>query len=639
MHPDATTLTTGRPTTDTFLFGKDGLTCGIVVPKVSVDIAPEMTSPYGLLLWPTSRFVRKESTMLFHPEQGLAGTNLRLVAGGRTFSPEPGSVRARWRSSDPKRPVVEVRWHALGYTVVELFFFADDLEGSTLIRHVGVRSSGEDDTSHRLEGIILPIVPNPYIFDGLPIEEERGFATSGSQIRLAIEGNPCGESDVDCELFERFITLRAGSTIDRQRDHSLRGTFSYWLHLTGEEQSSQTHPRVVDRRTLPNDEIGEVVRRCLTGMLGTIDGRGRFDASIFQYGYEWGQDAAVVAEALTTFGEVEAARSVLSNILERLTSDEGRIAESSRFRDGPMAELNANGALLTSIARYARATDDLSLANEFRDRITAIGDLVADRQDIAELGGIVGRRDLWERLPWAGMEAGFDIATHSYCARGLDDGAELLEMLDESARAERWRRAADTVARSMRDGGIFVDGERLVARRSVDGTVATTLRPTGTYDDARYLPYLPSVRPDTGELLADPDAVLALPIVHGHIPPDSPIAANTLALLDDHLWNATGIGGYLRSPLPSEPDAPGPWTFPTAWIAEAHLICGNEERAMRAFDWLVDIGGEATSFYEFYGPRRTPPFPPTGIIVWGWAQIALLADRVLRLRRTGSTEA
>jgi hypothetical protein len=46
--------------------------------------------------------------------------------------------------------------------------------------------------------------------------------------------------------------------------------------------------------------------------------------------------------------------------------------------------------------------------------------------------------------------------------------------------------------------------------------------------------------------------------------------------------------------------------------------------ALRAIEWLAHKAKQGGSWFEFYGYRPTPPLPPTGIIVWGWAQFVTL---------------
>jgi hypothetical protein len=59
-------------------------------------------------------------------------------------------------------------------------------------------------------------------------------------------------------------------------------------------------------------------------------------------------------------------------------------------------------------------------------------------------------------------------------------------------------------------------------------------------------------------------------------------------------------------------------------MAAAYLEAGDEQMAMRAVDWLMRKAGVGGSWLEFYGERPTPPLPPAGIIVWGWAQFVTL---------------
>jgi hypothetical protein len=151
--------------------------------------------------------------------------------------------------------------------------------------------------------------------------------------------------------------------------------------------------------------------------------------------------------------------------------------------------------------------------------------------------------------------------------------------------------------------------------------------PTNDYRDVRYRPYIPVGRDLGRSRRSSPDSVEALPITLGLLRPDGTLTGTTLDRLDRELWDATGIGGYLRSPVESDPDSPGPWPFVTAWIAEAELRSGKFDRGFRTTNWLLERAGDAGSWHEFYGPLRKSPYPPVGIIVWGWAQYLLLCIR------------
>ena len=115
----------------------------------------------------------------------------------------------------------------------------------------------------------------------------------------------------------------------------------------------------------------------------------------------------------------------------------------------------------------------------------------------------------------------------------------------------------------------------------------------------------------------------ALPIVYGLVDPASDLARATLEALRD-LWNPTGIGGYARYNVDSDLDSPGPWPFATAFMAAAETEARLDERAGGTIAWLLDAAGAGGSWFEYYGPRESPPYPPVGIIIWGWAQYILL---------------
>ena len=66
------------------------------------------------------------------------------------------------------------------------------------------------------------------------------------------------------------------------------------------------------------------------------------------------------------------------------------------------------------------------------------------------------------------------------------------------------------------------------------------------------------------------------------------------------------------------------------YMAAACLEAGDVERGQRAIGWLVDRAGAGASWLEFYGKRPTPPLPPTGILVWAWAEwITLVVKHLL----------
>ena len=600
-------------------------------------------SPYGLLLWSPDEFVRTESTWLYHPESGLGGTMIAIDHSGGRHRPAHRSTHVEWIDPTATDSGLLVRWDAGGLPVTERFtpipsFGTIGPGGLRREIEVSFPPAGEITTESIAATIICGLHPNPLLFEGLPRttspatlgmyrqglpEEERRADQSPVMEFVVVEpGAPPGL------LFERFVQVE-GEVVP---EHGLRLVVEY---------------RVIDRRgsidagvqwiTTPTGADPEGLSgrltaqsaRSIQGIRSVVDRAGRFDASVWQYGYEWGQDAAMVAIAAAYCGEHEIAWRIMENILDRLVDPEGRVAESSRFRGGDLAELNANGAVLSAAATCALLSGEVDRLRARIDTLRRIGELVVDASKGTDSGLIEGRRDLWERLPWMGVEEGADIATNSFVARGLLDISPILRSLGDEQSADRWERRGRDLVDSMfsEETGRFIENGKLIHRRLRGGEIAETMEGTSDYDDLRYRPYIPVGSTPGGRRRSVPDSVEALPIVHSLLPPDSAVAGATLDRLDAELWDATGIGGYLRSPLESDPDSPGPWPFVTAWIAEAELRVGRLGRALRTTNWLLDRAGAAGSWHEYYGPLRSSPAPPVGIIVWGWAQYLLLCVR------------
>ena len=632
MHPDAQT---NASETEYFFLGN-----GQITAVLQWSRNREM-SPYGLLLWGPDLFPRKESTFLFHPESGLGETMLTLTIDSNEYQATHEKTRVRWESIDPLTPVVSVEWEAGPVQITERFsiqqvdaFAEDEVEIQTfLVREVYLdldHSSTERKKQHINAEIRLGIKPNPYLFSALPSwnEEEHRFIIDG-YVLLTVA------STKETKQFERFLRIDQSVA----QEESLPPRFFYHIPPDVFDRPILNHHGSTEPLTRQSNELtpnSDFCERVLSqlgksriGINSCVSNAGAFDASIWQYGYEWGQDAAMVASACCCSGDFEIAESILINILEDLTSLGGQIVESSRFREGELTELNANGAVLLALRDYTRATGDISLIREGWERISDIASLLLQPDSIHRSGLIHGRRDLWERLPWMGLKSGFEVATNTFCAEGLIAGAELASIVGSNDVASRWKRAAEAMRQAMihHSSLSFVEDGRIIHRRLLDGSVQREMVPEAAYHDKRYTPYIPKEIPDLSPQLCDPDSVSALPILYDIVDPRSKLARTTLDYLYKHLWNPTGIGGYARSPLPSDPDSPGPWPFVTAWMAEAELKAGLIDRAQQTTEWLLKMAGEGGSWFEYYGERESPPYPPVGIIVWGWAQYILLVVR------------
>ncbi|MCB0711599.1 MAG: hypothetical protein KDD67_04635 [Ignavibacteriae bacterium] len=648
MHPDRKT---NAPDTEYFFLGDGFLSVAIQWSK-----NPEM-SPYGILLWGTEAFQRKDGTALFHPELGLGGTMLTVVIGSQKYRPTHETTRVWWESSELIEPVVGVEWIAGDIRVVERFSVASWNDEPPAKDRYGISQSEFNCHFLRRDILLLPnaqssdvpsegsivasLYPNPILYNQLPMRRAEselfGSPSSYGDSFLTLEAN------ASPQYFERFFTFVQPvdfQSIDSNEPDD-RDELSLFYRLPdylAEEIPSAIKGEKIDlplfngnqeqhlsfaQRLLRQLEISRI------GINGTISEDGAFNASIWQYGYEWGQDAAMLATACCYVGDFEIAKAILSHILLVLTSDDGHVAESSRFRDGELTELNANGAVLLALRDYYWFTRD---GDFLRRNWSYIGDIVAllcEPEHLHPSGLLVGRRDLWERLPWMGLLSGFDVATNTFCSEGLIAASYLAGLLGIEGKCAEWRELGETMHRAMFNHLTFsfVEDNRIVHRRLLDGTVQTTMVAEARYGDQRYIPYVPDHVADITPRLCDPDSVSALPILYNLIDPRSTLAQNTLNHLHEHLWNPTGIGGYGRSPIPSDPDSPGPWPFVTAWMAEAELKGGMTERAKETTEWLLTMANNGGNWFEYYGERQSPPYPPTGIIVWGWGQYLLLAIR------------
>jgi hypothetical protein len=381
-------------------------------------------------------------------------------------------------------------------------------------------------------------------------------------------------------------------------------------------------------------EIERIFTASAMGLRAAVASSGRFDASIWQYGYEWSGDASIVAEALVYSGQFEVAQSVMENILTRLTIDEGMAMESSRFRGGKDAELNNNGEILKACRTYLDWTGDRDFIEMHYPRIKAIADYLLRPEYLnEETGLLMASRDIWERNEAMGILPGYDIAHQTFGILGLRDAAYIAKAFDREDDKVRW----NTAGKRMRESFLnhpthsMIEDGRIIKRRLLDGSVQMGL--ISKTDNAEFRKrFMPEGMPLAGKgaRLWEPDISECFPICYGVIDPRSDVAKKTMESLES-LWSqAWEGGGYGRYNVDSEPDSPGPWPFATMYMAVSAFEAGDFPRLQRALEWLIDSAGPGGSWFEFLGDRPTPPLPPTGIIVWAWAQwITLVVKHIL----------
>jgi hypothetical protein len=616
LHPD---FETTLPETEYFFLGGGGLEAAI---QWSTN---EDATPLGLLIQYSGPYGRKWSSYSFHPEYGLSRTMLTVILEGVRYQPDH-NTRVVWYPAET--PGIVAMWQAGEATVIETFYANPD--ETLLIREVTVQKP-EGLAEAALEVSLYANPAHFHAFSG----NEYTLEAAGRDLYLSVG------SALPGVYKERTLTVPfvdAGDTLQTTLIYSLQSDIysgptnpphilkareaEYWKHTglrwTGQMRSQLHH------------EIERLFTASAMGLRAAI-GSG-FDASIWQYGYEWSGDASMVVEALVYSGQFEAAQGLLSRILSVMTNEEGMAMESSRFRGGLDAELNNNGEIL----RACRVFYEWTNSNDFRyyARIRAIADYLLRPEFLnAETGMLVAARDIWERSAQTGILPGYDVSHQTFAILGLRDAAWIADKLEQHDDAQRWRAAATRMRESFLDHPThsMIDGGQIVKRRLLDGSVQHALSTVGI-DPQFAKDFVPDEMPlaKEGERAWDPDVSQCFPICYRLIDPRSDIAKKTIESMDI-LWSqAWEDGGYGRYNIMSEPDSPGPWPFATAFMAAACLEAGDYERAHRAMVWLIERAGAAGSWFEFYGDRPTPPLPPTGIIVWGWAQwITLVVKHML----------
>lgn len=602
-------MNSGRAEVDHFVIGDGALAC-----VVEWSRSPDR-EPYGLLVAEPGRMARREATLLWHPEHRLRRTMLTVIVDGVRCSPQYQSTTVEWGEEGD----VLIRWRA-GTADVE--------ERLRTIHQVLRREVTVHAPAARRVRVEAALYGNPLLFDEL--EASGSHLAALGLTSIALYGG---------EPFERFIT--ATPTRDERDVYSWR--FEY-ISPCGRDalraHSSPLHRRAGEQARpglpLPEGELPHTNRSIVAAthesrqlaisrhsMRAAVSRDGRFNASLFQYEFEWGLDAAMVSSAASLAGDHTLAAEILTNILERLSNEAGMIAEASRFRGGELSELNGNGAVLDALWRYWLVSRDDDLPRRFWERIVAIAEYPLRDEFSHESGLLRTRRDFWERYPWQGVGEGFELGHQVFCAVGLASAAQLAAIVGDDERAERWRYASERIRRAMIEHpshSLVVDG-RFIRRRLVDGSVETSLVADTAWDREEYAPYLPANH-DATPRACEPDVTEVLPIVYGLVDPAADVALATLDAVDA-LWSPRG--GYTRYNIASDPDSPGPWPFATAMVAAAELRSGRGDRAKRATDWLLHTAGAGGSWLEYYGERASPPHPPIGIIVWGWAQYIILA--------------
>ncbi len=612
LHPDAQT----NPSDTEYFF----LGSGKIQAAIQWSKNPN-ASPYGLIISRPEYFSRKSGSLLFHPELGLERTMITIIIDGVRYKAKHDDLMMEWREYE-NVPNVFATWHAGEYTIRESMHTSP--ESNTLIRWVNV--IGANDKNVQIE---TALYANPNIFSHFGSDKNFLFANGYDTIRIE------GKQKVTFD--ERFIRITPepffggsleahllyvlGEEQTREISHSFESEKKYWAKTTIISDSQTTNHE---------SQLTNLFKAAKIGLRSAIASNGSFDASIWQYGMEWGRDAAMISEALVYSGQFELAKKVLENILTKLTNEEGIVAEASRFRGGVNSELDSNGLVLSALHTYYEWTGDDIFIKEHWKRISAIADYLLRPEFLDEETGMLkASREIWERMESMGIEPGYDIAHQTFAILGLQAAVNLAEVVGNKEKNIDWRDAADRAYMSYKSHKIYslIEDGKIIKRRLLDGSIQKELHVERKKESGDFFKkFMPDEMPlaKGSRHLLEPDVSQCFPIIYGLVDPKSDIARNTMQDLEN-LWSqAWDDGGYGRYDISGEPDSPGPWALATCFMAQAYFEMDELEKGMRAIYWLIEKAGSGGSWFEFYGERPTPPLPPTGILVWAWAQFITL---------------
>jgi hypothetical protein len=604
LHPDSQT---NPPDTEYFFLGS-----GKIQAAIQWSRNTECT-PLGIIFSMPNHFSRKSGSLLFHPELGLERTMITVIIDGIRYKVKHDDLKVCWSEFEGV-PNVLATWHAGKYEILQSFYTCPD--SHALIQWIGI--SGVQQENVEIE---TALYANPNIFSSFGSQDTILY-DAGYNIVYLTALQPA-------RINERYITINA--------QPFEKGKEAHLVYVTGTQNEKVELQKVFEREreywkktthitSQTNTAIVDLYNAAKFGLRSVVASNGRFNSGIWQYGMEWGRDASMVVEGLVCSGQFEIARSVLQNILTKLTNDQGMVAEASRFRGGVNSELDSNGLVLRALHIYWHSTGDDSLIREHWKRIEAVAQYLLRSEFLDEDTGMLkSSRDIWERNEAMGIKYGYDVAHQTFGIVGLEAASALAQFIGEKEKKELWENAA----KKMRTSFLFhsmhamISDDRIIKRRLIDGQVQRKFLVDNSKESSEFFSKFVSEEMPLGKSgahILEPDVSQCFPIIYGIVKADSETARLTMQELEK-LWSQTWDGGgYGRYDFSGEPDSPGPWALATCFMAQAYFTMGENEKGVQALDWLISKAGRGGAWFEFYGDRPTPPLPPVGILPWAWAQ-------------------
>jgi len=561
--------------------------------QAAIQIAPSGDgTPIGLLIMDPDQLAKKRESLTMDPNYGLEQTMIRIRSGRSWLFPQGNTLRAHWWK-DSSIPVVRVVWQNSGYFISE-FFCCPDFKKPVMVREVRIKS---------LRKIAATLKLRTGLFRDC--------------VQKILHLNPGDEQN----LFFHYTLEPSRKKVHLKSLSKAKigyQTVKYWRSAA---KVSFGHPL-----------LDHYFDAALYQLPAVISQTGRVDGSIWQYNREWVRDQAMMAVGLTLSGHHGKARAVLQRLISELVTDEGDTIDSSERRHPDEVELDQNGVLLYAIKQYVLWTYDLELLSKNWKKIKAVARFPLKHVFRHFPSGLLANtREYWERHRAHGIKKGMELAHQLFVSLGLSDASLLARMIDREKEAIEWEAEAKRIRHTMLTDKKYglVEGGKFIKRRGVDGTVQKSIEPLAEAQLPDEVPLS-----GKGDHPLDPDTSTVLPIALGFISPDSDLAKQTLGSIE-LLWNQDWKGGgYGRYHVRSEPDSPGPWPFPSLFIARAFTEMQDHKKVWRIFNWMNSLPGALSgSWFEFYGERLAPPFPQVGITPWTWAEmLLLLVHHIIGLR-------
>jgi hypothetical protein len=552
--------------------------------QAAVQICPSGEgTPVGLLIMDPEILAKKRESLTMDPESGLGNTMIQIIAGKTIQFPTSSALEARW-IADQKVPCVHVKWKGTQFSVDE-FFYCPKQSEPVLVRQVRVKNLWDEAVSCRIKTGFCDCFAEEEIF--LEAGEEKRlffrYTLGRNAQKLHLE---CGsEGEVDAE------------------------TFRLW------EKTAEVLFKV--------PLLDRYFHAARSQLPAAFSKSGRVDGSIWQYNREWIRDQAIMAVGLALSGHQPLAKKILQRLMTEFVTEDGDTIDSSEKRLLEEVELDQNGLLLFALKQYVLWTGDLKFVKDNWDKIRKTANFPLQKAFCHPQSGLLANtREFWERHRAFGIQKGMELAHQLFVSVGLSDAAALARWIGQEKEGVFWESEANRIKRVCLTDERYglVEAGQFIKRRSLDGTVQDSIQAS---EDARLPEGVPLSKKGAHHL--NPDTSTALPVALGFVPANSVVARKTLASLEA-LWNQTwDSGGYGRYHVSSEPDSPGPWPFPSLFVARAYAEMQEGEKVWDVLNWLNTLSGALSgAWFEFYGERLAPPFPQVGVTPWTWAELIIL---------------